>query len=400
MSGHPVDKLSGHLIDKRLTPMSDLFSPLTLRGVTLPNRVVVSPLCMYSAIEGMPQPFHFAHLSTFARGGAGLVFTEATAVVPEGRITPQCLGIWNDEQASAIQPITEFIKSMGMKAGIQLAHAGRKASTAAPFDGAKPLLSDHPDSWPVEAPSAIAVGDGFATPKALSVDDIQGLVAAFVEAAKRSVACGFDVIELHGAHGYLMHSFLSPISNQRTDQYGGDLENRMRFPLEVSRAVREAVGDSMPLFFRISAIDGVEGGWTLEDSVALSKELEGAGIDVVDCSSGGIQGAPRFRISDDGAPLKQSSAREPGFQVPFASRIKSDTSLKSMAVGVIIDPHQAELIVKEGQADLVALGREIMYDPFWPLHAAQALNADADFSLWPKQYKWAVDRREQIRRQL
>jgi len=380
--------------------MSDLFSPLAIRSTQLPNRVVVSPLCMYSAKDGMPEPFHFAHLSTFARGGAGLVFTEATAVVPEGRITPQCLGIWNDEQASAIKPIVDFINSTGMVAGIQLAHAGRKASTAAPFHGAKPLLADNPDAWPVVGPSAIPVGDGFPTPKELTVNDIQGLVGAFVDAAKRSVACGFGVIELHGAHGYLMHSFLSPISNQRTDQYGGDLANRMRFPLEVTRAVREAIGEEMALFFRISAIDGVDGGWSLEDSVAFSKELAVAGADVVDCSSGGIQGAPRFRISDDGAPLKQSSAREPGFQVPYAQRIKNDTALKTMAVGVIIDPQQAENIIKDGDADLVALGREIMYNPFWPLHAAQALNADPEFDLWPPQYRWAVDRREQIRRQL
>lgn len=380
--------------------MSTLFSPLTIRGTFFPNRVVVSPLCMYSARDGMPQPFHFAHLSTFARGGAGLVFTEATAVVPEGRITPQCLGIWSDEHAAAIKPIVDFINSAGMVSGIQLAHAGRKASTSSPFQGVKPLLADHPDSWQVVAPSALPVGEGFPMPVELSVEDIQALVAAFVTAAKRSVACGFGVIELHGAHGYLMHSFLSPISNQRTDQYGGDLAGRMRFPLEVTRAVREAVGEDMPLFFRISAVDGAADGWTMDDSVALSKELGAAGIDVVDCSSGGIQGAPRFRIDDNGSALKQSSAREPGFQVPYATRIKNETSLKSMAVGVIIDPHQAEAIIQEGQADLVALGREIMYDPFWPLHAAQALNADPDFNLWPPQYKWAVDRREQIRRQL
>jgi len=378
--------------------MSALFSPLTIRGVTLPNRVVVSPLCMYSASEGMAQPFHFAHLSAFARGKAGLVFTEATAIVPEGRITPQCLGIWSDEHAAAIKPIVQFINRMGCAAGIQLAHAGRKASTSSPFAGIKPLLSDHPDAWQVVAPSAIPVGPGFPEPVELSVEDIKNLVSEFVVAAKRSIDCGFRVIELHGAHGYLMHSFLSPIANQRTDRYGGDLAGRMRFALEVSRAVREAVGEDIPLFFRISAVDRVEGGWTMDDSVSLSKELGLAGIDVVDCSSGGIQGAPSFRVNNDGQPLKRSSARAPGFQVPFATRIKNETSLHSMAVGVIIDPQQAETIISDGQADLVALGREIMYDPFWPLHASQALNADPDFDLWPPQYKWAVDRREQIRR--
>ena len=378
--------------------MSALFSPLTLRGVTLPNRVVVSPLCMYSAVEGIAQPFHFAHLSTFARGKAGLVFTEATAVVPEGRITPHCLGIWSDEQAAAIKPIVHFIKSMGSLAGIQLAHAGRKASTAAPFDGAKPLPTDHPDSWQAVAPSAIAVGPGFPEPMALSVSDIKQRVKDFTLAAKRSLDCGFDVIELHGAHGYLMHSFLSPVANQRTDEYGGDLAGRMRFPLEVSRSVREAVGKEVPLFFRISAVDRVDGGWTMDDSVALSKALSEVGIDVVDCSSGGIQGAPSFRATNEGGPLKRASARAPGFQVPYAERIKNETSLHSMAVGVIIDPLQAESIVSDGRADLVALGREIMYDPFWPLHAAQALDSDPDFDLWPPQYKWAVDRREQIKR--
>lgn len=378
--------------------MSTLFSPLTIRGITLQNRIVVSPLCMYSAKGGVAQPFHFAHLSTFARGKAGLVFTEATAVSPEGRITPECLGIWTDEQATAIKPIVNFINSMGVVAGIQLAHAGRKASTASPFNGGKPLLADHPDSWQVVGPSALPVAPSFPKPTELSVEAIKKLVADFVIAAKRSVDCGFGVIELHGAHGYLMHSFLSPVSNQRSDEYGGNLENRMRFPLEVSRAVRAAVGEDIPLFFRISAVDRVEGGWTMDDSITLSKELALVGIDVVDCSSGGIQGAPSFRVTNDGKPLERTSARPPGFQVPYAERVKTETSLKSMAVGVIIEPEQAEAIVANDQADLVALGREIMYDPFWPLHAAQTLNADANFDMWPPQYKWAVDRREHIRR--
>jgi len=379
--------------------MSSLFSSLKIRDVTIPNRIVVSPLCMYSAIDGLAQPFHFAHLSTFARGKAGLVFTEATAVVPEGRITPQCLGIWSNEHVAAIKPIVNFMNSMGVIAGIQLAHAGRKASTAAPFNGAKPLPSDDPDAWPVVGPSPIAVGAGFPAPSELSINDIRQLVIDFTLAAKRSIDCGFKIIELHGAHGYLMHSFLSPVANKRTDEYGGDLAGRMRFPLEVARSVREAIGDAFPLFFRISAVDRVDGGWTMDDSVVFSKLLGEAGIDVVDCSSGGIQGAPSFRATNEGQPLQQSSARPAGFQVPYAQRIKEETSLKSMAVGVIIEPDQAEAIIDNGQADLVALGREIMYDPFWPLHAAQALNADDDFDLWPKQYKWAVDRREQIRRQ-
>lgn len=378
--------------------MSALFTPLKIRGVTLPNRIAVSPLCMYSAVNGLAQPFHFAHLSTFARGQAGLVFTEATAVAPQGRITPHCLGLWSDEHANAIKPIVEFIASMGVVAGIQLAHAGRKASSAAPFHGGKPLANDDPNAWQVVGPSAIAVAPGFPVPVELSVEDIGELVTAFADAAKRSVDCGFEVIELHGAHGYLMHSFLSPIANQRRDHYGGDLAGRMRFPLEVAKAVRLAVGEDMPLFFRISAVDGGEGGWSMDDSVAFSAELGKVGIDVVDCSSGGIHGAPRFRASDEGKPLSQSSARVPGFQVPYAERVKKETQLKSMAVGVIIDPMQAEAIINEDRADIVALGREIMFNPFWPLHAAQTLNADVNFELWPPQYKWAVDRRDQIRR--
>jgi 2,4-dienoyl-CoA reductase-like NADH-dependent reductase (Old Yellow Enzyme family) len=378
--------------------MSALFSPLQIRGVTLANRIAVSPLCMYSAVDGVAQPFHFAHLSTFARGKAGLVFFEATAISPEGRITPHCLGIWNDEQAAAIAPIVEFIASMGVVPGIQLAHAGRKGSSAAPFQGAKPIASDHPDGWQCVAPSPIAVAPGFPTPSELSVDGIARIVSDFVEAAKRSVNCGFKVIELHGAHGYLINSFLSPLSNQRSDQYGGDIAGRMRFPLEVASAVREAVGEEVALFFRISSVDSAEGGWSMDDSVMLAKELGKAGIDVVDCSAGGISGGPSFRVSDEGKPLNKASARKPGFQVPYAERIKKETAVQSMAVGVIIDPHQAEAIVADGRADLVALGREIMYNPFWPLHAAQTLRVDPEFDLWPPQYKWAVDRREQIRK--
>lgn len=378
--------------------MSALFSALTLRGVTLPNRIVVSPLCMYSAHDGVAQPFHFAHLSTFARGRAGLVFTEATAIDPAGRITPACLGIWNDEQARALKPIVEFVDAMGSVAGIQLAHAGRKASTAAPFRGGKPLAPTDAAAWPVVGPSAVAVAEGFPTPRELSTADIAALVEQFADAARRAVDVGFRVIEIHAAHGYLLHSFLSPLSNRRRDAYGAGIEGRMRFPMEVTAAVRDAVGTDIPVFVRISAVDGREGGWTLDDSVTLAHHLEQAGADLVDCSSGGVDGAPRFRIDDAGKPLTKDSARGPGFQVPYAERIKNDTALKSMAVGVIIEPQQAEDIVASGQADLVALGREIMYEPFWPLHAAQALDVDPDFALWPEQYRWAVDRRAQIKR--
>ena len=381
-----------------------LFEPLTLRGCTLPNRIAVSPLCQYSAIDGFAQPWHFAHLSTFARGKAGLVFTEATAVEERGRITPRCLGIWNDAQAQALRPIVEFIDSMGCVAGMQLAHAGRKASTRAPFveKGGSPLTDedaargDHP--WQAVAPSPLPVADGWPVPCELNHDDLEQIKAAFVAAARRAFAVGFRTVELHMAHGYLLHSFLSPLGNQRNDEYGGDIDGRMRFPLEVAAAVRAAMPDEAPLFARISAVDGREDGWTLDDSVRLCEQMVQLGVDVVDCSSGGIGGAPLFRSDDGGKPLTAKSARPPGFQVPYARRMREQTGIRSMAVGVIIDPHQAEEILQSGSADLVALGRELMYDPFWPLHAAAELGVDPDFKMWPEQYAWAVDRRDQIKR--
>ncbi|MCP4188975.1 MAG: NADH:flavin oxidoreductase/NADH oxidase [Gammaproteobacteria bacterium] len=376
--------------------MSALFAPVTIRGVTFPNRIAVSPLCMYSAIDGVAQPWHFAHLSTFARGKAGLIFSEAIAVEAIGRITPHCLGIWTEAQVDVLKPITAFIDEMDCVPAIQLSHAGRKASTAAPFLGGKPLVQDDPQAWPVVGPSAASAGPGFPVPHELSVAEIQRLVDTFALAAERSIRAGFRVIELHGAHGYLINSFLSPISNLREDAYGGDIHGRMRFALEVARATRAVVGEEMPLFFRISAVDGGEGGWTMDDSVILASELGKCGIDVVDCSSGGISGAPRFRSDDDGKPLNKDSARAPGFQVPYAERIRKETDVMTMAVGVIVDPHQAEEIIQNGRADFAALGREIMHDPFWPLHAAEALGVDPDFKMWPKQYGWAVDRRAQI----
>ncbi len=386
-----------------MTSTVKLFEPLTIRGVTLSNRIVVSPLCMYSAVEGLAQPWHFAHLSTFARGKAGLVFTEATAVEARGRITPACLGIWTDAQAEALRPVVEFIDSMGCVAGMQLAHAGRKASTRPPFSARGPIpLSDEDAAedgapWQTVAPSALPVADGWHVPAELDAVGLDTIKQAFVDAARRAIGVGFRVLELHMAHGYLLHSFLSPLGNQRDDEYGGDLAGRMRFPLEVTAAVRAAIGDEIPLFARISAIDGREGGWTMEDSVVFAGKMAAAGADVIDCSSGGIGGAPRFRSDDSGKPLNADSARAPGFQVPFSRQVRSETDIKSMAVGVIIDPHQAEEILQSGGADLVALGREIMHDPFWPLHAAEMLGVDPDYGMWPKQYAWAVDRRAQIK---
>lgn len=379
---------------------TQLFSPLTLRGITLPNRIVLSPLCMYSGKDGVANDFHFAHLSTFARGRVGLIFAEATAVEPRGRITPRCLGIWNDEQVEAFKPITAFIEEMGSVPGIQLAHAGRKASSHTPWMGGKPITAENAlpgeELWPIVGPSATPVADGFQTPHQLTTEEIADLVDAFATAAKRSLEAGFKVIELHGAHGYLMHSFLSPLANTRNDEYGGDIHGRMRFPLEVAAAVRAVLPDEVPLFFRISAVDGPAEGWSIDDSVTLSKELAALGIDVVDCSSGGIAGAPRFRISDDGKPLGSPLDRGLGFQVPYAEQVRNETDIKTMAVGVIVDPQQAEDILVDGRADLIALGRELMYNPFWSLHAAQALGEDPDFKMWPDQYSWAVFRRAQL----
>ena len=380
-----------------------LFEPLTIRQTTLPNRIVVSPLCQYSAVDGVAQPWHFAHLSSFARGKSGLVFTEATAVEARGRITPQCLGIWNDAQADALAPVVEFIESMGCVPGMQLAHAGRKASTSSPFSKRGPVPLTESDAaeagapWQTVAPSPLPVADGWHVPAELDGDDLEEVKKAFVDAALRACDSGFRALELHMAHGYLLHSFLSPLANWREDDYGGDLDGRMRYPLEIADAVRAAVPDGMPLFARISAIDGREGGWSLEDSVEFSRRLATAGIDIVDCSSGGIGGAPRFRSDDDGKPLTRDSARAPGFQVPFSRAIREQAGIRTMAVGVIIDPRQAEEILQSGGADLVALGRELMYDPFWPLRAAEALGVDPDFRMWPAQYAWAIDRRAQIK---
>ncbi len=376
------------------TPL--LFTPLKLRGVTLPNRVVVSPLCMYSAKDGIATDWQFAHLSTFARGRAGLVFTEATAVEPRGRITPDCLGIWTDEQAEAIRPTVRFIEEMGCVPGMQIAHAGRKGSANPPFKGGTPLAIDDADAWETVAPSAEPVGEGWPAPHGLETSEIAGIVDDFAAAARRAQAAGFKVLEIHGAHGYLIHSFLSPLSNTRNDAYGGDLQGRMRFALEVTEATRAAWPDDLPLFFRISAVDGPAGGWSVEDSVILSRVLAARGVDVVDCSAGGVRGAPAFRASDSGAPLKAGAERPLGFQVPYAERVRKDAAVKTMAVGVIVDPQQAEDILQDGRADLVALGREIMYNPFWPLHAAQALGVDPESAMWPKQYGWAVKRRGEI----
>lgn len=358
-----------------------LFTPMTLRGITLPNRAVLSPMVQYRAKDGIPSDFHQVHLGQFALGRFGVVMTEATAVEARGRITLGCPGIWNDEQVAAWQPITRFIRSQGSVPGIQLAHGGRKSATHRAQENNTPY--GPADAWPVVGPTAEPFALGQHVPLALDRMQIEQIVRAFAEAARRSDAAGFDIAEIHGAHGYLIASFLSPISNTRDDEYGGDRQGRMRFALEVTRAVRAAWPAHKPLFFRVSALDGGDG-WNLDDTVALALELKALGVDIVDCSSGGLTG------SSTAAAIK----RYPGFQVPYAEAVRK-AGMASMAVGLILDGPQAEAILREGKADLIAIGRQALYDPHWPLHAAQALGCDPSFDLWPDEYGWWLNKRAQ-----
>ncbi|NML66370.1 NADH:flavin oxidoreductase/NADH oxidase [Hymenobacter sp. RP-2-7] len=354
--------------------MHTLFEPLALRGLTLKNRLAVAPMCQYSAQDGLANDWHLVNLGSRAVGGAGLLIQEATAVSPEGRITPEDLGIWQDEQIAVLKRINEFIEAQNCVPGIQLAHAGRKASTYAPWRGSGALAEG---GWPVVAPSAIAFADNYPQPTALDAAGLQKVVADFCSATVRSLAAGFRVIEIHAAHGYLLHEFLSPLSNQRTDAYGGSFENRSRLLLEVVAAVREVLPADLPLLVRISATDWAEGGWTPDESVRLARVLRERGVDLVDCSTGG--NVPHATI-----PLG------PGYQVEFAARIRHEAGIPTGAVGLITTPQQAEEIVASGQADLVLLAREELRDPYFPLHAAHALGADV---AWPPQYERAKPRK-------
>ncbi|MEK7705172.1 MAG: NADH:flavin oxidoreductase/NADH oxidase [Myxococcota bacterium] len=349
--------------------MSKLFSPLPLRGVTLRNRIAVAPMCQYSAQEGLANAWHLVHLGGRAVGGAGLVIVEATAVVPEGRISPGDLGLWSDAQAEALAPIAAFIKEQGATPAIQLAHAGRKASTQIPWQGTGPL-APRDGGWEVVAPSAVPFAAGYPTPRALEVAQIERIPASFAAAAQRAHAAGFEVVEVHMAHGYLLHQFLSPLSNQRTDAYGGSLDHRLRLPLAVAAAVRASWPKDLPALVRISATDWVQGGWDLEQSLALARRLKDVGIDLIDCSSGGL-------VADAKVPAG------PGFQTPFATAIRRDVGILTGAVGLITEPAQAEQIVATEQADLVLLARELLRNPYWPLQAARTLGAE---HAWPKQY--------------
>lgn len=367
-----------------------LFSPIDLRGVTLRNRIVISPMCQYSARDGIANDWHLVHLGRFALGGAAMVMTEAVAVEARGRITHGDLGLWHDGQIDPLARVTAFLRDNGAVPAIQLAHAGRKASMQRPWFGNGPLDSsdaargDLP--WPTVAPSPESVGPGWLMPAELSESDIREVVESFGRAAKRAVAAGFDVAEVHGAHGYLTHTFFSPLSNHRSDGYGGSLAGRMRFPLEVARIVRAAWPADRPVFYRASSVDGAENGLTLDDTVALARALKAEGIDVIDCSSGGIAGSA----------TAAGVTRAPGFQVPFARRIRDEAGIRTMAVGLILDGPQAEAVLREGSADLVAIGREALHDPNFALHAARALGCDPEFGLWPKQSGWWLVRRERM----
>ncbi|MBL4907977.1 MAG: NADH:flavin oxidoreductase/NADH oxidase [Sneathiella sp.] len=363
-----------------------LFQPLDIRGVTLPNRVVVAPMCQYSAEGGYPTAHHTVHYGQFALGGAGLVIIEATGVTSDGRITNGCLGLWEDGQADALRPIAQFLKNNGSIPAIQLAHAGRKSAMQRPWHGNGPQTEEDQargdDIWEPSAPSAIALDDGWLAPKAMTAQDLKDVRDAFAAAAVRAMNAGFEVVEVHMAHGYLLHSFLSPISNHREDEYGGNLEGRMQFPFSVIDAVRDVLPGDFPLFVRISAVDGIEDGWTLDDSVLFARALKARGVDVIDCSSGG----------NTAKPTALGPKRGPGFQAPFAARIKAEADIKTQAVGLIRTPQLAEELLQNGSADLIALGRQLLYNPSWPAHAAEQFGAAGNFDDWPQQYGWWLER--------
>jgi NADPH2 dehydrogenase len=358
--------------------MSALFQPLALRSLALPNRIMVSPMCQYSAVDGNAQHWHWAHLSSLALSGAALVCVEATAVTPEGRITPGCLGLWSDANEAALAPLMEMLRAATpAKLALQLAHAGRKGSSAPPWRGGK-LLAPADGGWLPEAPSAVPHAPGEAAPRALTLDDLARLRGAFAAAAARAARLGFDAIEIHMAHGYLLHQFLSPVANRRSDAYGGGFANRARFPLEVFDAVRAAFPAERPVGVRVSATDWLddEDSWTLAQTIELALLLKTRGCDWIDVSSGGI--SPRQKI-----------ALGPGYQVPFAEAVRNETGLATIAVGMITDAHQAEAIVRDGQADMVALARGFLYDPRWAWHAAAALKGTVQA---PRQYWRALPR--------
>ncbi|MDA8137270.1 MAG: NADH:flavin oxidoreductase/NADH oxidase [Desulfobacteraceae bacterium] len=349
--------------------MNRLFSPFSVKDVTFRNRIFVSPMCQYSCREGVPNEWHMVHLGSRAVGGAGLVIVEATAVSPEGRISPFDCGLWSDAQAEAFKPITTFIKAQGCRAGIQIAHAGRKASTDAPWHGGG-MVAPGDGGWQPLAPSPLPFSPSSPMPREMTATDLDQVVAQFEAAAGRALQAGFEVLELHMAHGYLLHEFLSPLSNHRGDAYGGTLQNRLRLPLRVAGQVRKLWPARLPLFVRISCTDWVEGGWDLTQSIQFCRELKALGVDLIDCSSAAV-------VPDAKVPVA------PGFQVPLAAAIRKEAAMATGAVGLITSAVQAEQILATGQADVVLLAREMLRDPYWPLHAAKVLGVDIE---WPRQY--------------
>jgi 2,4-dienoyl-CoA reductase-like NADH-dependent reductase (Old Yellow Enzyme family) len=379
-----------------------LFSPYRLRDVTFPNRIVISPMQMYKAAQdGLATDWHFQHLAKYAVGGAGTVMTEALIVDPIGRNTYGDLGIWSDEHIAPLRRIADFLKQQGVVAAAQLHHAGPKSSRQRPWEGLGPLgaaeaAMGEPPWQPVSSTDASSV-EGWHRPRAMSVAEIHALVAAYGAGARRTIEAGFEVIDIHAAHGYLIHSFLSPVANHRNDQYGGDLQGRMRLALEIASSVRANMPDGMPLFFRISCVDWRKDldsrtdGWTIEDSFVLAKELAARGVDLIDCSSGGIRA--ENSIMDF---KKRRTKLKRGHQVRYAEAIRREVDIPTMAVGVILDGPQAEAILQAGQADLIAIGREALMDPHWGLHAAQSLGVDPDWDKWPPSYGWWLQLRDEI----
>jgi len=360
----------------REVPQVDLLSPLSIRGVTLRNRVVMSPMCQYSSDDGLANDWHLVHLGSRAAGGVGLVVVEATAVAPEGRISPKDMGIWGDRHVEPLARIARFVHAQGAVAGIQLAHAGRKANCQPPWLGGAVIPPDA-GGWPVVGPSPVPLHDGDPAPVELDAAGIDGVVEAFAAAARRAVTAGFRVIEVHAAHGYLLHEFLSPISNLRGGEYGGSLENRMRLTLRVAERVRRVVPDELPVFVRISATDWVEGGWDVEQSVVLARRLKDLGADLIDVSSGALTPTARIPVGK-------------GYQVPFARRIREEAGIMTGAVGLITEPRHADEVITGGDADLVFVGRELLRDPYWALKAQHELGQEP---AWPTPYGYAVKRR-------
>jgi len=349
--------------DTRHPNSVDLFTPLKIRDITLRNRIAVSPMCQYSCDDGFATDWHLVHLGSRAVGGAGLVMAEATGVTARGRITPGDLGIYHDEHIEMLSRIATFIKQHGAAPGIQIAHAGRKGSCYVPWENNGAPIPLDAGGWLTEAPSAVAFREGEPVPEALTKAGIDAAVKAFADAAQRALTAGFEVLEIHGAHGYLINEFLSPLSNRRTDEYGGSFQNRIRFLLETIEAVRAIWPERLPLWLRISATDWKAGGWTSDDSVRLAAELVARGVDLIDCSSGGLAPDAKIQLG-------------PGYQVPFSEKIRRETGILTGAVGMITDPQQGEQIIASGQADVISLAREFLRDPYWPLHAARALGKE------------------------